>query len=820
MSAAPTPTILYPKPIIKDDPYVDILDTPLIHRGPACCALGVAGFGNPTMGVVFVGISPARDEMKTRRPLTGPSGRLLNAMLKAVEFPRQDTYATNLICWWKDDPSKEHIGACAPRLARELAEVQPKLIITLGALVTEAFLGKKLRDCRGAVLWSTTYNCYIMATYHPAAILHALEADGYRGSPNAAFDLYRDLSKIKAVLKWPPNASHGHVPYGVVESRAAAQALLDRLPRDKPVALDTETSSKKTDEIDVFDDELLCLSISDGSAAFVFPRDTLDNLVWPADVRWTFHNALFDVQVMRKHLHVRLPVHEDTMLQSYSLDERPGYHGLKALAREYIGAGFWEAAREKTGRKGQTAISLMPKDDLYKYNAHDAAYTARLHRALRPQQDADNVRTMYEQWLIPAVNVFSDIQYRGVKVDISLLNEFDEKWTEAQESQRADLEAQAAFMGWEAPAGSDAPINLNSPIQLCKLFYDIESFDLAPDNSGRKVRRSTDKAALEWLEQQTNHPFIPALGKYRHLTKMLSTYVHGLRDKIKADGRVHATVKLHGTSTGRLAYTDPPLQTIPARYEDSEFARLRELFIPSTPDNIVIEADYGKAEIWMAYYYSGDDRMLADLLSGDYHKAVASSVMRKPISEVTPLDRLNMKAVTFGVMYGREAFSLAKAIDSTPAEAQEYIDNFFKRYPQYAAWYQRTIDEALKTAELVTKTGRKRRFMFLGGDSDHRALKQAVNNNIQSGAADCTLSSVLELHDALDLYDAHIMVSVHDSIVLECPIKNQEQVIALVHRVMTAPRYPGVGSLPVEIKVGPSWGTTKEVHNCEDTCLK
>jgi DNA polymerase-1 len=768
---------------------------------------GCRGYGSTESGIVFLGIAPGRDEVRTGRPFTGPSGELLTAVLEALEMDRNKVYCTNMICWWKDDPNREEAARCRPRLIRELKEVRPKVIFLMGGIVTEIMTGRTLSKARGAVIWSEEFQCYMIPTYHPAAILRGLNTRGAgRDNQGAGFiyDLVRDLKKAEEVTQWNPRAPHARVEYEVVSSREDGQRVLDELPRGDhtPVAIDVETASPSLDEIDVFKDRLLCFAIATRDRAWVFPEEFARDLQWPEGVHWTMQNALFDVQVLRRSLGVWLDVREDTMLMSYTLDERPGRHGLKPLAREYLGAGWWEEDREK----GKKKMEELPKPVLYKYNATDAVYTARLVDIFKPRQVADGVRQVYEDILIGSINVFKEIQLYGAKVNQDLLMKFANEWGGQYIKEEESLIALAQEAGWEGE------INLSSSQQMSKMLYQILSL---PDPCGKcsrtKQRPSSDQKHLEALKGQ--HEFVDRLIDFRHLAHMYDVYILSLLSHIKGDGKVHPVVKFHGTVTGRLAYTKPPMQTIPRPYKFGDtFGQLRKLFIPSDDDHVMVEVDYGKAEIWMAQAYSGDEIMLADLHSGDYHTRVAIDVLKKPVEQVTGEDRRKMKLVTFGVMYGREERSLAEGIKTSVPQAAAYIRNFFKRYPKYTEYYKDVQRTAQDVGELVSATGRKRRFIFIG--SDVRMLKQAVNFPIQSTTSDCTLSSLIELHEKLKPVCGHVLFTVHDSIIFEVHKDYIEESRQIIHDVMTAQRFPGLPRIPIEMKIGKSWGDAKETHDC------
>jgi uracil-DNA glycosylase len=256
---------------VEEDVYKDVD----VSVGPQCHSPGCRGYGSLDSGVVFIGIAPGKDEVRTGRPLTGPSGRIFNNILKPIGLPRTTVYCTNLICWWKDDPSPEEAARCASRLHNELLEVKPKLIVLLGKIVTEIFTGRDFGKIRGAVQWNTEYNCYVMATNHPAALLHALNSRQTKGKEDTTiYDIVRDLRKIEQVLQWAPGAPEAQIRYRVVNSSEQAQNVLDNLPRsdDWPIAIDVETKYDKDDddELDAASERLLCVGVGTDNFCWVF----------------------------------------------------------------------------------------------------------------------------------------------------------------------------------------------------------------------------------------------------------------------------------------------------------------------------------------------------------------------------------------------------------------------------------------------------------------------------------------------------------------------------------------------------------------------
>jgi len=284
---------------------------------------------------------------------------------------------------------------------------------------------------------------------------------------------------------------------------------------------------------------------------------------------------------------------------------------------------------------------------------------------------------------------------------------------------------------------------------------------------------------------------------------MLSTYIMGIEDDVKKDGRVHPDTLLHGTRTGRVSYKNPPLQTIPKETGVGEdLARVRLLFVGGGPGRLILEADYQQAELRVGCNLSEDPQMAADIKSEDYHRQAASSIFNVVPAEVTALQRYESKFVTFGLMFGRGAKSLAKGeLNTTFSVAQRYKNNWYKRYKVFGAWQSELVTEAKEMGEVVTPFGRKRRFPLIqGGDF----LGQIYNFPIQSTSHDFLLTSFIALHPRLAELDSYLLFEVHDSILIDVNTNHLDDVVGLIKEVMEAPRV-GLPGIPVEIKVGPNW---------------
>lgn len=809
-------------------------------NGPICHPHGIRGYGDPDYSVVLVGIAPGRDEIeRTKRPFTGASGKLLDALLSGSGWSRDKIYATNTICWWNNAPTPTEIEGCGVRFRHELSALKPKLVITAGAIANETVMGhKRKKGSRGSVVWSDRWKAYILDTHHPSYALQAQSMD-------AVQDILRDLEKIPRILDWPTGGDVSRVIYSTVETREQAQRVLDNLPRDgRVVSCDIETSSLDIEVIDAFTDQLLCFVVSyDNDAGqeqnIVFPQRLFPSCVrdgthtrgyrhmgtcpdpncpvggpqwinWPVeDVRWTFQAGQNDIAGLYQFFGVRLPLREDTQLMSVCCDERPGHHGLKENAREYLAAG-WYNETVKPFYKGK--MHLLKSEQIEEYNAKDGAYTKRLVPIHRSRMEADDTSRLYERLLVPAMDTFIDMQIRGINVDQNALQELaysDDGWFRRYLKTYRDLQLEAQEIGWPTD-----DLNFNSSPQMRKLFFEI--LGISPTKWSKKTGApSLDKETLDKMD----HPFAAKIRAYRTLDTMVD-YVLAVYNHIKLDGLLHPSANVATTRTGRTSYRDPAMQTIPKDYTvGADYARLREIIVPHNPDtHEIIEADYNQIEVWVSWFHSQDPVLLEHLESGDVHSATAEGAFQLKRDSMPKSEwgvyRQNAKKIRFGLMYGEGAEGLSRpkpvGIGGTRQNAQKFVNNFWNTYPTHFKWTKDIQRQVLERGFIRTASGRVMRFPVV---LDHKQLRQAVNFPIQADATDYNLLSMIELAPLLRRYNSWIILNVHDALVIEADRRYRSEILALLHEVMTKPKFDGYPGIGIEVKVGDNLGNVKELKH-------
>lgn len=757
----------------------------LLTKPTKCCSYGLKPYtGKIYEGVVLVGIAPAKEEEKQHVPFVGTNGKMLNSLLDACGWDREKCFLTNIMCHEFWEPTVEDTLQCRPRFDSEMKQAKPKLIISFGGVTCQALLGEKISRVRGIPIWSNQYNCYIMACNQPVAMLNDV---------NVLYDLVRDFKKIPEVINWKPFGAQGNILYEVVND---AQAVLNSIPAGSLCTVDIECNPKLQDA-DIYANRMLCLALCwDGQTGHVFPYETIKDCKWPLNrgIRWGYQQGQYDIQGILRYLGIELSLDEDSLLCSYALDERTpralnsttvlmkkGIHGLKAQAREFEGAGFYEDEVENSWKTGE-----FDYEKLHLYNARDAVYTWRLINRWLPKLHEDNVYNLYHDLLLPAARMFTRLQYRGIGFDPIAAGEIITYLAEKEEDLQDSIQEQAE------DAGFPGYINTGSWQQLSKLLYTY----LSIEHPGAP---STKREILEEID----HPIVDEILALRTTSHMKSAYVLGPIEDLKSDLRLHPDVLINGTVSGRLAYKNPPVGTLPKTGVDDEYLIVRKMY-RAQPGYVLLEADYAQIEMRIAAYKCGDPNLLHDLSQPvSVHLLTAGRILNKPPEEVTEYEKVQRgKKVNFGILYGIGARALSNrrtGMNCSVEVAQESLRAWHRNYSHYQPWADDLIKYVRKHGEVQTVTGRKRRVPAIINEKQKR---QIINFDIQSPAGDYTLTSMIELEPLLLPYESWPWFINHDSITFELKEDTLHKTLPLIREVMEKPRFPGWPSIPVEMKLG------------------
>ncbi len=402
---------------------------------------------------------------------------------------------------------------------------------------------------------------------------------------------------------------------------------------------------------------------------------------------------------------------------------------------------------------------------------------------------------MYEIEM-PLAKVLSSMEVTGFLVDSQSIEEYG-----------AVLETQINSLVEKIYDLAGEEFNINSPKQLGAILF--EKLQL-PAKKKTKSGYSTNADVLESLAP--DYPIVSLVLEYRTLAKLKSTYCDGLKKCVAPDGRIHSTLNQTETRTGRISSTEPNLQNIPVR---SEVGRELRKFFVAKEGYVLVDADYSQIELRVLAHIADDERMLCAFNDGDdIHTITASQVFNMPPEAVTPLMRTRAKAVNFGIVYGIGAFSLAKDIGVTRAEADRYIKGYLHNFAGVDSYMQKVIADAKENGFVSTLFGRRRYLPEL--TSSNAMLRQfgervARNMPIQGTAADIIKIAMIKVYERMKAENlkARLIMQVHDELIVEAPEAEAEKVCAIVKEEMENATAMNV-KLTADVHSGKSWYEAKD----------
>ena len=604
----------------------------------------------------------------------------------------------------------------------------------------------------------------------------------------------------EASVPQPATAQTTPHDYRLVESAGELAAVVAEVGRHAEFCFDTETTG-----FDLFNDRIVGLSLAvEPHAAWYVPFPPERAAEYAAIVRPLFENEKvakigqnmkFDLGVLRRlGIEVRGPKY-DTMILHYLVDPE-SRHNMNALAERYLN--YRPIAIETLIGRGarQLTMDMLSAERVKEYAAEDADVTLQLKRALYPEVERLGLAKLYFEIEEPMIAVLAGIERAGVRIDSEALAAY------AVELNRklAALEAQV-----RAEAG-DENLNINSTRQLGEVLFARMRIAEKPKMT-RTKQFCTDEEYLQTFAHK--HRIVDLILEYRGVKKLLSTYVEALPQLVnRTTGRIHTSFNQAVTATGRLSSANPNLQNIPVR--DELGRRIREAFIPSDDDHVLLSADYSQVELRLMAHLSGDEALIAAFAHGeDIHAATAARLFGKPLDEVTSEERRRAKTANFGIIYGISAFGLSQRLEIPRKEAKELIDGYFASYPGVKAYMERVVEQARTDGYVTTIFGRRR---YLNDIASRNAVarglaeRNAVNAPIQGSAAGIMKIAMIAVarRFAEEGIRSQVILQVHDELVVDTLRSEQERVARIVTECMEQAAQLSV-RLAVDYGVGRNW---------------
>ena len=559
------------------------------------------------------------------------------------------------------------------------------------------------------------------------------------------------------------NTAHHYV---AIEDDKAIKKLVAELSNHSEICFDTETTG-----IDANAAELVGMSfcVKPGEAFFVpCPADQkrtkeiisqFEPIFSEKKKKWIGQNLKYDMLILKWYGVELAGEIFDTMLAHYVI-EPDGKRGMDDLSAKYLG---YEPVHieELIGKKGknQGTMREVAIEKITDYAAEDADITLQLKNIFLPKLKEKEVEKVYYEVENPLVKVLTDMEYEGVKIDESFLNEY---------SKELEREAKKSEEAVYKQAG--VRFNLASPKQLGEVLFD----KLKLDESAKKTKTGQYQTGEDVLLKLAakGHKIADDILAFRELTKLKSTYVDALPLLInKKTGRVHTTYGQAVAVTGRLASNNPNLQNIPVRTDRGK--EIRKAFIPRDTKHVLISADYSQIELRIVAAISGDENMCAAFAAGkDIHTATAARVYNVAETEVTKEMRYKAKSVNFGIIYGQGAFGLADNLGISRTEAKEIINNYKKQFSGIQKYMDDTINFARENGYVETLMGRKRWLRDINSANftvRGFAERNAINSPIQGSAADMIKLAMQRVHVAMkkEKMQSKMILQVHDELIFD-----------------------------------------------------
>tara|TARA_A100001011_G_scaffold26374_1_gene25947 strand:- start:1446 stop:4208 length:2763 start_codon:yes stop_codon:yes gene_type:complete len=597
--------------------------------------------------------------------------------------------------------------------------------------------------------------------------------------------------------------------YQTITTEKQLEDFVKILKNQNLISVDTETSSLNPLVADLVG---ISFCYNDGQACYIplknykekcLSLNTVIKKIKPIledkSIKKIGQNIKFDYIILKRNQINIFPM-EDTMLASYTLDAGLNRHNLDTLSETHLNHKTISFKNLVGTGKKQISFSDVELKKATQYAGEDADVTFRLYKLFKERLDKEKLTKIYEIFEKPMVELLAEIEINGIKVDKNYLKKLSKKF----EDKISKIEKEIYLL-------AKKKFNIGSPKQLGEIIYnDLKISNLKKTKKGGLA---TSAKILEDLAFK-GHKFPGFVLDWRQLSKLKNTYTDALQEHINSKtNRVHTSFLLAATNTGRLASSDPNLQNIPIKTEDGR--EIRKAFI-AEKSNVLISADYNQIEM----------RILADLAdvkelkkafinNDDIHSITASQVFNVPVNKVDQNLRRKAKAINFGIIYGITQYGLAKQISVSNNEALEFISSYFKKFPEIKDYMQSTIKFCQKNGYVSNIFGRKIHLRSINDKNfSVRSFQEraAINAPIQSSAADIIRLAMIELHEKIKskkVYNAKMLLQIHDELVFESSKNNQKKVETIVKKTMesisSSEHHMFTIPLDVNINSGNNW---------------
>jgi len=598
--------------------------------------------------------------------------------------------------------------------------------------------------------------------------------------------------------------------YESITNEKVLDKWIEILNEQSVIAVDTETSSLNPLEADLVG---VSFSYAPNKACYIplvhknikgLKKEIVLKKIKPIlvdpSIKKVGQNIKFDFIILKQN-NIEINPIEDTMLISYTLDAGSNRHNLDTLSEIHLNHKTISYKELVGTGKNKLNFSDISLDKATEYAAEDADVTLRLYNHLKARLNEEKLNKVYEAFEKPMVKLLSKLEFNGIKVDDTYLKKLSKNFDKKLKKTEKEI---------YLIAGKE--FNIASPKQLGEIIYN--ELKIAKLKKTKKGSLATSANILEDLAF-AGHKFPNLVLEWRQISKLKNTYSDALQDHInKKTKRVHTSFLLAATNTGRLASSNPNLQNIPIKSQEGK--EIRKAFI-AEKKNILISADYNQIEM----------RILADMAdvkelkkafknNEDIHCLTANQVFNVPIDKVNEDLRRKAKTINFGIIYGITQYGLAKQISVSNQEALDFINAYFKKFPEIKDYMDTTIRACRKQGYVSNIFGRR---IHLRGINDKnfsvRSFQEraAINAPIQGSAADIIRLAMIKINELIEKdkkLQTKMLLQIHDELIFECSEKDEEYIKKTIKEAMVSisKSEHHMFSIPLEVNVnsGYNWG--------------
>lgn len=586
------------------------------------------------------------------------------------------------------------------------------------------------------------------------------------------------------------------VSYRLIEEEAEYRSFLNSINPFDDISL----------KITAEDNQVFGISFSDNENRGVFVSASemgenklfsLAKEIYEGENRKIIHDAKSDIYFLKRYGIELNNLEFDTFIGAYLIDATSSGYGYEVIADKFLDETY--PSQEAVLGKGKSKKSLkeLGESEFVKQCCITGDIAFRAYEKMKKKLEENGQTELYYNIEQPLIFVLADMEQAGIYVNKQELIEY-----------RKELEAKIEELTKDIYWLAGEEFNINSPKQLGEILF--EKLGL---KGGKKTKTgwSTSADVLEKLIDKDE--IVGKVMEYRTYAKLKSTYADGLLNVWdEKTGKIYSTFNQTVTATGRISSTEPNLQNIPIKLELGH--RLRKVFKPSSEDYIFIDGDYSQIELRVLAHIADDTNLINAFKEGqDIHRLTASQVFNVSFEDVTPIQRSGAKAVNFGIIYGKQAFSLSRDLGISKKEADRYIEGYFEKYPQVKAFLENVVEEAKATGCTKTIFNRIRFIPEINSSNfiqRSAAQRVAMNMPIQGSAADIIKIAMVKVYERLkkEKMKSRLILQVHDELLIEAHKTERDKVYEILNEEMANAVKLSV-PLDIDVHEGVNWYEAK-----------